>query len=204
MANYNEAMDWESMYQKNEFPWDHGEGCPGLDEWLKLNPNRMSGRILVPGCGRGHDVRLIASRCPDAEVVGLDISPTAVELARAMDNPRNAEFAEGNFFDANHSDHGTFDWIWEHTCFCAIPVEWRPQYVTACNRFLNDSGQYLAIFYLNPELDDDHQGPPFGCTNKEIDDLFGAYFVPGAPFPPARAYESRIGRESMRLMQKLP
>ncbi len=189
------------MYRRDEMPWDHGEACPGLVQWLKQN--RLSGRVIVPGCGRGHDVRAIANACPEAEVIGLDISPRAVELAQAMNNPDNASFMYGDLFDPNsHPLNGTADWIWEHTCFCAIPISQRKNYVRSVRGLLKGSGSgILAIFYLNPEMDDDREGPPFGCTLDELDQLFTPEFRVWETFEPPAAYESRIGREKMRLMK---
>jgi SAM-dependent methyltransferase len=43
----------------------------------------MTGRVLVPGCGSGHDVRAIAQK-KTALVVGMDIAPSAIRTASAF------------------------------------------------------------------------------------------------------------------------
>ena len=53
--------------------------APPLRAFLATHPIR--GRVLVPGCGLGHDVRLLAEQ--GASVVGLDIVPKAVRQAQA-------------------------------------------------------------------------------------------------------------------------
>jgi cyclopropane fatty-acyl-phospholipid synthase-like methyltransferase len=46
-----------------------------LKEKANLIPN--DGNVLVPGCGRGYDVFLLAS--PERKVVGLDLSETCIQ-----------------------------------------------------------------------------------------------------------------------------
>jgi methyl halide transferase len=52
--------DWESAYVLGETPWDKGFASPPLSWFLQLGQWLPAGRVLVPGCGRGHDVRLLA------------------------------------------------------------------------------------------------------------------------------------------------
>jgi SAM-dependent methyltransferase len=70
--------NWDQAYQENFTPWDKGEASPPLVEWLARN--KVSGRVLVPGCGVGHDVAHLVSLGIDAH--GLDIAPTAIERAK--------------------------------------------------------------------------------------------------------------------------
>ena len=56
-----------------------------------------------------------------------------------------------------------FDWVFEHTLFCAIDPAERDEYVRAVLRWLKPNGQYLAVNYLIP----DEAGPPFGTTREE-------------------------------------
>ena len=70
--------DWNQAYQDNFTPWDKGLPSPPLVEWLASN--KLTGRVLVPGCGVGHDVAHLVSRGIDAH--GLDIAPAAVARAR--------------------------------------------------------------------------------------------------------------------------
>ena len=60
--------DWEANYQTNETPWEKGAPSPGLVEFLRTDP--IHGRVLVPGCGFGHDARALAATAD--EVVGID------------------------------------------------------------------------------------------------------------------------------------
>jgi len=53
-------MDWESAYVLGETPWDKGFASPPLRWFLRLGQWLPAGRMQVPGCGRGHYVRLLA------------------------------------------------------------------------------------------------------------------------------------------------
>ena len=193
-------MDWEHAYQQKETPWDKGEPSPGLVDLLEGTP--MAGRVLVPGCGLGHDVRAI-SVLSGTEVVGVDVAPTAVELARGFGRVGGERYALEDLFGLPESYVGAFDWVWEHTCFCAIPKARRGDYVTAVRSVLRVGGRLAAIFYLDPGWDDPEQGPPFGVSVAELDRLFlgAGRFELEREWVPVRAYAGREGRELIRVMR---
>jgi cyclopropane fatty-acyl-phospholipid synthase-like methyltransferase len=85
-----------------------------------------------------------------------------------------------------------FDWIFEHTCFCAIQPAERELYVAAARRWLKPGGQYLAVNYLIPDTD----GPPFGTTREEIVARFSPGFELLEDWVP-RSYPNRAGLERM-------
>ena len=189
------GTDWEACYQRGETPWDKGAASPGLVEalgWLDV-----VGRVLVPGCGLGHDVRALGAR---AEAVGLDISPSAVERAAAM--PGGGRYVCGDLFRLPFEWTGSFDWVWEHTCFCAIQPELRPAYVDAVATVLRPGGRFLGVFYLDPGHGPGESGPPFGVSPAELDWLFGSRFRLVEEWDPSRAYPGREGRERMRVLEK--
>src|SRR2546422_82861 len=158
--------DWEARYQANDMPWEKGEASPGLVDFLAAHPNLKRATVCVPGCGTGHDVREWAKAGFD--VVGYDIAPSAVGLARERTSSAvlKARIVWGDFLkDAPPS---RFDWLFEHTLFCAIdPVE-RENYVKAVLRWLKPDGTSLAVNYLIPDTD----GPPFGTTRDELMEQF--------------------------------
>lgn len=186
--------DWSRDYQDGNTPWDKGYGAPPLKEFLDRKP--FTGRVLVPGCGRGHDARLLAGQ--GAEVVGQDISTLAIEMARAIELVGNETYATGDFLDPN-ADLGRFDLVFEHTCLCAIFPEERAAYVRAVHRALKPGGQFLAIFFTNI---DSPEGPPFQVTVDEINVLFGDLFELVDKWIPTESYPEREGREEVWLMVK--
>lgn len=81
---------WETLWARNDLPWDQGKPNPALSDWLSApSPLRSPPvdektgkrlRALVPGCGRGYDVLLFAAHGYDA--YGVEGAETAVKSAR--------------------------------------------------------------------------------------------------------------------------
>ncbi len=94
---------------------------------------------------------------------------------------------------------GAFDWIVEHTCFCAIPPKDRTAYARAAVTVLKPGGRLFAIFYLTP---DSIEGPPFGSSREELDALFGPSFRLIEEWVPASAFPGREGRELVRILER--
>ena len=188
------GAEWEARYLAGDTPWDKGRAHPALVAWLSGHP--VTGRVLVPGCGAGHDVRVLALN-PLAEVVGMDIAPSALLASAAFPKSGREEYVLGDFLAGR--DEAAFDWIFEHTCFCAIEPSQRAAYARAAGRALVPGGRLLAIFYRNPDHD---QGPPFGCTAAELDELFGREFELIAEAEGFETFEGREGRELLRVLRR--
>lgn len=191
--------DWEAMYQAGDTHWEKGAPCPGLVDFLAENPVR--GRVLVPGCGFGHDVRALAATA--GEVVGIDIAPSAIAGARKFPHVAGEHYELADLFDLPASMRGAFDWVWEHTCFCAIDPARRADYVEAVAGALRPGGKLLAIFYLDPGQQSPEEGPPFEVSIAELDRLFLPRFTLEREWLPQRAYAGREGREWMRVLRVL-
>ena len=90
--------DWEQCYRDGETPWDKGSPAPPLLELIERHGVELwgGGPVLVPGCGLGHNVRALAANGIPA--LGLDISPTAVEMAREQ-AAEGACYEVGDFLD---------------------------------------------------------------------------------------------------------
>ena len=99
---------------------------------------------------------------------------------------------------------GAFDWVFEHTCFCAIQPAQRHAYVEGVATALKPTGHLLAVFYLDPGNDSPDEGPPFGVSVAELDRLFLPRFTLLREWLPEHAYPGREGREWMRVMEKSP
>jgi SAM-dependent methyltransferase len=190
------GRDWEAFYQEGDTPWDKGRAHPALLDWL--SENRLTGSILVPGSGAGHDVRALAAD-PLANVVGLDLAPSAKILAEEFPNAGGEVYLTGDFLSGSLVKEGSFDAVFEHTCFCAIPPGRRAEYARSVRNALKPGGLFLAIFYRNPS-DRPEPGPPFGCAMEEVDALFGKDFVLLEERQDFPTFEGRESREVLRLM----
>lgn len=200
------SPDWDQLYVEGTTPWDKGLPAPPLLEWIDTHPGLLAGRILVPGSGLGHDVRALAALPGVTGVVGLDLSATAVDRANTIPRTGNEEHRVGNLFDLPAEDRGAYDWVWEHTCFCAIDPAMREAYVAAVYGALKPGGHLLAVFYLDP-YDDEHApggGPPHGSTLEELEARFvtAGGFVIEESYVPTRAYPGREGLERIVRMRR--
>ena len=193
-------LEWQRRYEESDTPWDKGIAAPPLTHYLQTHA--ITGRVLVPGCGRGHDVRALAAR-PDCTVVGLDLAPNAVtdatRLTAEAGLSASARFVLGDFFRLSPEMTGAFDWVMEHTCFCAIDPSLRVDYARSAAAALRPGGRMFGIFYLTPR---DEAGPPFGATMEELAALFGLHFVILEDWVPTVSYPGRENRERVLLLRK--
>ena len=128
---------------------------------------------------------------------GYDIAPSAIQLSRerAQTDGWRAEFRLADFLRAEPPFQ--FDWLFEHTLFCAIQPDEREFYVRAARRWLKPGGHYLAVNYIIPDTD----GPPFGTTRDEIWKRFSPDFELINEWIP-RSYPNRTGLERMFLWKR--
>src|SRR5260221_3433291 len=164
-------MNWDELYQAKDTPWEKGAPAPPLLEWLqKRGP--LEGEVLVPGCGYGHDVRAIAAASPESAVVGIDIAATALQEALKYPGSGREVFQFADIFVLAASLQNRFDWVFEHTCFCAIQPERRPDYVRMAGSTFKTQEPIFASFYFDPRGTSDGKlgggGPPFRVTNDEL------------------------------------
>lgn len=185
-----DAAYWEDCYRRGDMRWEKGAASPGLVDFLAAHPNLPRNTVCSPGCGTGHDVRAWAQA--GFRVTGVDIAPSAVRLATDWTTRAglDATFCRADFLRDPPPER--YDWIWEHTLFCAIHPHDREHYVRAVLRWLKPGGSYLAVNYLIPDTD----GPPFGTTQAELEQRFLPHFELHDSWVP-RSYPNRTGRELM-------
>ena len=138
---------WDSLWQTGDLPFDKGFPNPALadallekqdlfgssfDEDSRANGVSRRKRALVPGCGRGYDVLLLAGL--GYEAYGLEVSSEAINACEkfAAENaqgyakvvpevgPGPYRFIKGDFFDRSWESHigsgfNGFDLIYDYT-----------------------------------------------------------------------------------------
>jgi hypothetical protein len=200
---------WEQRYRAGDMPWEKGAPVPGLVDFLAAHPDLPRGTVGVPGCGTGHDVRAWAQA--GFNTFGCDIAPGAVQQATektkadslspgalALPGGGNTSFQLADFL--RDEPPFQFDWLFEHTLFCAINPAERDDYVRAVLRWLKPEGQYLAVHYLI--LEDDN-GPPFPVARDEVVRRFSPHFDLVEDWIP-RSYPNRTGCERMFWWRRNP
>jgi len=191
------SADWETRYQTGDMPWEKGNASPGLIDFLEAHPELPRTSVAVPGCGTGHDVRAWAKAGFDAS--GFDLAPSAIRLSheRTAAAGLNASFAQMDFLRDNPPKE--FDWLFEHTLFCAIDLDQRDAYVSAALRWIKPGGHFLAVHYMIRGSD----GPPFGVTQEELMERFVPHFELLQGWVP-RSYPNRFGLELMLWWKRRP
>ena len=117
---------WEGLYAERQDGWELGEPAPSLQACLASDRSFTPGaRVAVPGCGRGHDARLLARH--GFAVTGFDFAEAAVTEARQLASRERlaATFERRDVFTLASDHGGLFDAVWEYTCFCAIDPDRR-------------------------------------------------------------------------------
>lgn len=157
--------DWEQRYQQGDTGWDRGSTSPAMHTWLErgaLTPCRM----LIPGCGRGHEVVDLAQLGYD--VTGVDIAPSATThlQQKLLDANVSATVVCGDLFD--YQMNTPFDAIYEQTCLCAIQPRQRSAYEKQLRYWLRSGGMLFALFMQTGS----EGGPPFHCDLQEMRQLF--------------------------------
>jgi SAM-dependent methyltransferase len=160
---------WQARYDEGKTGWDRGEPNPMLSRWIDRGELRPC-RVLVPGCGRGHEVIAMAELGFD--VTAVDFADTAVQTLEDELRKRNlqAKVFQSDLFAFSASE--TFDAIYEQTCLCAIhPSQWAT-YHESLVRWLRPGGNLFALFMQTEAT----EGPPFACDLAEMQTLFQANY----------------------------
>ena len=196
--------DWQQRYLDGDTPWDKGEAAPPLEELIQRQGKELFGKgeVWVPGCGAGHDVRLLASHGHKA--VGLDLAPAALEAARSHPLVGEERYELMDFLDPAQREGREASSIWEHTCFCAIDPSRREDYARSAAEVLSPGGTLAGVFFLTPwDPGEPEQGPPFGGTQEAIDACFAPWFERVEAWQPEVAYPGREGREWLAVYKRL-
>jgi SAM-dependent methyltransferase len=106
---------WNESYATGQLPWDTGEPEPLLVEFVTSGVV-TPGRTLEIGAGTGTNAIWMAERGFD--VLGVDVSPLAVERARVKMARRalRCRFAAGDFLVAPPPE-GPFQFVFDRGCF---------------------------------------------------------------------------------------
>ncbi|KAI1336727.1 Thiopurine S-methyltransferase family protein [Xylariaceae sp. FL0016] len=174
---------WNDCWNEAWTPWDRGGHSEALNDILSENRELFGlpaseGRktALVPGCGRGHDVLLLASLGYDT--VGLDLSTKATEEAKQHAAKTRASghntsepgveasttFLSGDFFDDDWREvqgvSKRFDLIFDYTFFCALQPSERPAWANRMQQLLAPGGRLVCLEWPT-EKDPSEPGPPW-------------------------------------------
>jgi SAM-dependent methyltransferase len=152
------GSDWNQHYLEGSPPWDTDTPSPELVEFVR-DSELASGRALDIGCGTGLHARWLAAHGFD--VVGIDISPAAIERARAAtgDASSTVRFVVLDFL-TSLPEGGPFDLVVDRGVFHVFDAaEDRAQFASQVARCLAPSGHWLSLIG-STEGPPREEGPP--------------------------------------------
>jgi SAM-dependent methyltransferase len=159
---------WQDRFLSGQTSWDRGSPNPQLARWLDSGALAPC-RILVPGCGGGHEVAVLARQGFD--VTALDYTPAALVLTRER---LQRAHAGATLIEADVLEwraQRRFDAIYEQTCLCALhPDHWR-RYAEQLDGWLAPDGRLFALLMqcLRPSAAEGVvEGPPYHCDINAV------------------------------------
>ena len=153
-------------------PWSIGEPQPELAALIEQG--KFHGDVLDVGCGEAAVSLYLAER--GFTTVGLDLSSTAIQLAKAEAAKRgltNAAFEVADISAFTGYD-GRFGTIVDSTLFHSIPVEARDGYQQSIVRAAAPGASYYALVFDRGGMPD---GPANPVTEDELRDVVSTYWV---------------------------
>lgn len=199
MTNPSIPTFWAEKYQGNyRPPWDLGQAAPPFVEFLASHPELKPGSTAVVGSGLGNDALLFAQR--GFEVTGFDFVEAAVAGATqaAAAAGLSATFLQRDVFQLGAAFRERFDYVVEHTCYCAIDPNRRGEYVQAVFDILKPGGYFLGLFWCHNR----QGGPPFGSDAGVVCDRFSQGFDKVSFELATTSIQSRQGQEYLGFFQK--
>jgi thiopurine S-methyltransferase len=174
---------WYQRWQQNQIGFhSHEVNLDLQQQWPKLgvNPN---GRIFVPMCGKSHDMVWLLAQ--GYQVVGVELSPLAVEAFFADNNLQPTLHQQGDFliseinglkilcgdfFSLRPADLGKIDAVYDRASLVALPYDMRIDYVSHLSDLLTPEVIILLVTFDYPQHE--MQGPPFSVQYEEIKRLY--------------------------------
>lgn len=153
-------------------PWSIGEPQPEIAALIEQG--KFRGDVLDVGCGEAALDLYLAQR--GFTTVGLDLSPTAIELAKAEAAKRgltNASFEVADISAFGGYD-GRFETIVDSTLFHSIPVEAREGYQQSIVRAAAPGASYFVLVFNRAALPN---GPANPVTEDELRAVVSKYWT---------------------------
>jgi len=168
MQDHNKASAWfDSAYKEHEdnhenIPWARKDVNPLLQSYLHENKEHK-GKALVIGCGLGDDAYALDKAGYD--VLAIDISQTALDLAQKRFADSSIIFEKQDIFDMPQKYHENFDFVFEALTIQSLPVEFREKMIKAVADTVVKDGKLLVVAHQHNGNND---GPPWPLTHDDI------------------------------------
>ncbi len=198
MKKMNNPDFWEDIYKKYDIGWDLGGPTPYFSNIAtKLEP----GKLVILGCGRGHDAIIFAKL--NFEVTAVDFAPSAITYLKNLCEQEKVKvnIIQSDIFSLKNSFNNYFDYIIEQTCFCAINPGRRGEYEGLAHRILNSTGSLIGLWYpINKAIKDG--GPPWGVSISSLKDIFEKRWIIKEECYSEFSVEKRKQREKLIIFKR--
>lgn len=161
---------FQEAYVEGRAPWDTGR--PQREVVALSDAGAIAGRVLDIGCGTGENAILLAER--GHTVLGIDLAPRAIEIARdkaearGTDRGLNVEFTVCDVTKPTRFG-GAFDTAVDSGVFHVFDDDLRPAYVKTIKEALRPGGRAHIIVWSEHQPGDDG---PRRVTRAELRGVF--------------------------------
>lgn len=162
---------FESVYENADhddlsaIPWATLAPNVYLEEHLTQEGSVSGKKALVIGCGLGDDALILEKH--GYEVEALDISPSAIALAKKRYPKSKVDFHVGDIYDMPVSSKGKYDFVYEGLTIQSLPPKDRENLVGIIVSLVSKGGELLV--YANTQDDTDtYGGPPWPLYDDEF------------------------------------
>jgi len=168
MQEHNKASEFfEEMYKKHEnnhenIPWARKDVNPLLQTYLD-SCEEHKGKALVIGCGLGDDAYALENA--GYNVVAIDVSQTALDLAQERFSDSNILFKKQDIFDMPQKYFENFDFVFEALTVQSLPIKFRKKMIHAVANTVVKGGKLLVVAH---QYTGNNDGPPWPLTHEEI------------------------------------
>ncbi len=108
-----------------------------------------SGRVIELGCGTGTILRRVCRNKYSG--VGVDVSRTAIAMAREQSGGNNLEFRHGDVCSMDIKKYGKFDIVIDGLCLhCITDSKDRKSYLGNVYKLLEDDGVFILLSMCSP------------------------------------------------------
>jgi thiopurine S-methyltransferase len=177
---------WYERWQQNQIGFHNEDINPHLQQhWSKLNIKPGS-RVFVPLCGKSNDLQWLLSQ--GHEVIGVELSPLAVDAFFAENGLLATNHQQGNFivskvdglsiycgdfFDLTANDLLGVGAVYDRASLVALPPEMRSAYAAHMQQLLEPGIKTLLVAFDYPQ--DEMPGPPFSVQTAEVYALYDGW-----------------------------
>jgi len=162
---------FESVYKNADhdnlsaIPWATLAPNVYLETHLSMHDPVSGKKALVIGCGLGDDALILEKH--GYEVEAIDISPSAIALAKKRHPESKVDFHVGDIYDMPKSSIGKYDFVYEGLTIQSLPPADRKKLVKIIVSLVAKGGE-LLVYAHSQNDEDNYGGPPWPLYDDEF------------------------------------